>query len=157
MPYDNVNRTYPPITYFSPRVMDPESFLGRFDDVAGGGNNSQGVRQWTCKCPAHETSHRSLAVGLTGDGRWLIHCHAGCEVGDVLAAVGLDLRDLYPDGPVGRYKPLQRPQRLREEEWVVTIAEADRRHGRRLSEADKQRELAARIALKKANTWPKGE
>lgn len=45
-------------------------------------------------CPAHRDRTPSLSVRLAGD-RVPLHCFAGCEVGDVTAAIGLDLRDLF--------------------------------------------------------------
>jgi hypothetical protein len=51
-------------------------------------------------CPAHDDRHPSLRIGY-GDGRTMLHCHAGCDPGDVLAAAGLHWRDLdgYPHRP----------------------------------------------------------
>lgn len=57
-------------------------------------------------CPAHEDRSPSLAVTHIEDGRILIYCFAGCEVGDVLAAVGLNIRDLFPERlPGDRFPP----------------------------------------------------
>ena len=50
----------------------------------------------SCRCPAHADSHASLSLGIGEDGRVLLFCHAGCATTDVLAAVGLQLRDLFP-------------------------------------------------------------
>ena len=55
-------------------------------------------------CPAHDDRAPSLSVALTTDGRILVHCHAGCAAGDVLAAVGLGTVDAAPDRP-GDYAP----------------------------------------------------
>ncbi len=62
----------------------------------------QGVRpvgpnRWTARCPAHEDRSPSLSVTVTDDGKTLIHCHAGCDTDDVLAAIGLTWKDLYPE------------------------------------------------------------
>jgi hypothetical protein len=47
----------------------------------------------------------SLSVGEGEDGRALVWCRAGCDTGDVLAALGLTFRDLFPNrwsiGPAG--------------------------------------------------------
>jgi hypothetical protein len=51
---------------------------------------------WLARCPAHEDRRSSLKVDVGADGRVLVHCHAGCAVEDVLAAVGLRPRDLFP-------------------------------------------------------------
>ena len=53
--------------------------------------------QWTAICPGHEDKSPSLSVRECDDGRILLHCFSGCEVSDVLAAVGLSFRDLFPD------------------------------------------------------------
>jgi hypothetical protein len=37
-----------------------------------------------------------LSVREGDDGRVLIHCHAGCPVDEVVAALGLELHDLFP-------------------------------------------------------------
>jgi hypothetical protein len=51
---------------------------------------------WVAKCPAHEDRTPSLSISEGNDGRALIVCHAGCRTQDVLGALGLELRDLYP-------------------------------------------------------------
>jgi hypothetical protein len=48
-------------------------------------------------CPAHDDNKASLSVSEAEDGRALVHCHAGCETEDVLEAIGLRVRDLFPD------------------------------------------------------------
>ena len=50
------------------------------------------------RCPAHEDHEPSLSISLGRDGRILLHCWAGCETSDVLAALGLRWADLRPDG-----------------------------------------------------------
>jgi hypothetical protein len=40
--------------------------------------------------------NRSLSVGETSDGTVLIRCFAGCGPTEILGAVGLELRDLFP-------------------------------------------------------------
>ncbi|NQU21950.1 MAG: hypothetical protein HQ567_11760 [Candidatus Nealsonbacteria bacterium] len=51
---------------------------------------------WTARCPAHEDNRSSLSVGCGDDGRTLLHCHAGCKAPDVVAALGLEMKDLMP-------------------------------------------------------------
>lgn len=51
---------------------------------------------WSARCPAHEDRKPSLSVGQGQDGRVLVHCHAGCDVRDVLGVVGLKFSDLWP-------------------------------------------------------------
>ncbi len=54
---------------------------------------------WSARCPAHEDRHASLSIAQGSDGTALVKCHAGCDTAAVLAAVGLELRDLFPSKP----------------------------------------------------------
>lgn len=38
------------------------------------------------RCPAHEDRTPSLSQWVDGNGRWAIHCHAGCSFEDIIAA-----------------------------------------------------------------------
>ena len=83
--------------------------------------------QWNACCPAHQDRSPSLAVGETEDGRVLVHCHGGCPVEDVLAAVGLDMTDLYPDTTRTSYPSLMqhihtRPKSMEHEDRVMSYA-----------------------------------
>jgi putative DNA primase/helicase len=51
---------------------------------------------WTC--PAHDDRRPSLSVREGADGRLLLKCHRGCSLEEILAALGLVERDLFPDG-----------------------------------------------------------
>lgn len=62
-----------------------------------GFNPKQSGKGWTCCCPAHEDRNPSLSISVGDDGRALVKCHAGCETADVVAAVGLKMRDLMPE------------------------------------------------------------
>ena len=52
--------------------------------------------QYTAKCPAHDDRVNSLSVSVGRDGRILLHCHAGCTTEAILAAMHLDMKDLFP-------------------------------------------------------------
>lgn len=54
--------------------------------------------RWIARCSAHEDNGPSLSIRELPDGRLLVHDFAGCAAPDVLAAVGLTLTDLFPDG-----------------------------------------------------------
>ena len=61
-----------------------------------------GVREtapgkYIARCPAHDDRSPSLSIKSCDDGRVLIHCFAGCETEDVLAAVGLTFSDIMPE------------------------------------------------------------
>jgi hypothetical protein len=52
----------------------------------------------SCPGPGHWRGDRHPSMTVTnGDGRVLIHCHAGCHPEDILSALGLTLGDLYDE------------------------------------------------------------
>jgi hypothetical protein len=53
---------------------------------------------WKAKCPAHDDRVPSLSIKEGSGGRILLHCHAGCSVDDILRALGMTRRDLFPAG-----------------------------------------------------------
>jgi hypothetical protein len=65
--------------------------LSRLDRVRPAGDG-----KWYARCPAHDDKGPSLSVRDTGE-RVLVHCFAGCDPEDILAAVDLKWSDLYPD------------------------------------------------------------
>lgn len=76
----------------------------------GGRAVTQSGEGYAARCPAHNDRSPSLSVSEGDDGRVLLHCHAGCEAGAVVAALGLTMADLYPprDGHAtgnGRTRP----------------------------------------------------
>lgn len=70
--------------------MDLKEFLSHLDGVKGSGN------QYSARCPAHEDRTASLSVSTGADGKILMKCHAGCEVRDIVAALGMEEKDLFP-------------------------------------------------------------
>src|SRR5688500_12529888 len=52
------------------------------------------ARGFMARCPAHDDRHPSLSIA-DGDGKVLIRCWAGCKTEEVMAAIGLHLRDLF--------------------------------------------------------------
>src|SRR5262245_45120995 len=54
------------------------------------------AKGWQASCPAHDVKVPSLSLSLSKDGETiLVKCHAGCTTEAVLAAVGMELRDLF--------------------------------------------------------------
>ncbi len=51
---------------------------------------------FVARCPAHDDRHASLSVNKGDDGRVLLHCHAGCNVGAILSKIGMNLADIFP-------------------------------------------------------------
>ena len=79
--------------------------LSRLDKV-----KRTGPGTWSARCSAHDDRGPSLAIRELDDGRILLHCFAGCDVHNVLAAVDLDISDLFPPRAINlRVKPERRP------------------------------------------------
>ena len=74
------------------------------------GLRETGPDQWRARCPAHGSRGLTLSLKDTGD-RLLMNCFAGCAPADILAAVGLELADLF-DTPTNT-GPLPHRDRLR--------------------------------------------
>jgi len=55
----------------------------------------QNGSKFSARCPSHEDGRASLSVARGDDGRALIHCFAGCDTPLVVAALGLDMKDLF--------------------------------------------------------------
>ena len=84
-------------------MISENDFLGRFEGVqqSGGG--------WVARCPAHGDDNPSLSIARGEDGRWLLHCHAGCTAQAVVEAVGLKMSDLMPSN--------EKPERTIKGRW----------------------------------------
>lgn len=100
--------------------------------------------QWEACCPAHNDKSPSLSIGEGSDGRVLIKCWAGCSALDVIASVGLDWQDLYPDADKN-YRSLMahmshRPKHLELEDRVIELGSLGR-----LSDKDRDRLKAAAL------------
>jgi putative DNA primase/helicase len=70
--------------------MHVSEFLTRLDSPR---KNSHG---WHARCPAHDDRQASLSVCEGGDGRILLKCFAGCAAPDIVAALSLSMKDLFP-------------------------------------------------------------
>lgn len=91
-----------------------------------------GVDRWQARCPAHQDKSPSLSIRELPDGRLLLHCWAGCETADVLAAIGLEFTDLFPEPLTGHAPRVRRAfsaadalMALDFEATVVAICAAD--------------------------------
>ncbi|MEW6351994.1 MAG: DUF927 domain-containing protein [Thermodesulfobacteriota bacterium] len=51
---------------------------------------------FSARCPCHDDKRASLSISEDVDGKVLIKCFAGCAVEDVLKAIDLTLKDLFP-------------------------------------------------------------
>lgn len=54
---------------------------------------------YMARCPAHDDRRASLSIKEGDDGKLLLHCHAGCEPEQIVAALDLAMRDLFPPRP----------------------------------------------------------
>lgn len=71
-----------------------ENIVARLERVRRNGN--RGV---VARCPAHEDRTASLSVSVGRHGGVLLNCFGGCEVADVVGALGLEFKDLFPPKP----------------------------------------------------------
>lgn len=116
--------------------MNPfDLLLSRLDKVQGHGSKRQ------ARCPAHEDRSPSLSIREATDGRVLLHCHAGCEVSDIVESLGLTLGDLFPDET--RRQPVPTKKDFEDEFYYLDLAKAIKEQGRHMDELTMNRvELA---------------
>lgn len=69
--------------------MAIDEFLAKLEGVAEDGKGG-----WMACCPAHDDKNPSMHVNAGDDGRILVKCYAGCTTEDIVAAMGLKMRDL---------------------------------------------------------------
>lgn len=69
--------------------MTYADFISRFEKLTP---TKDGVM---VRCPAHPDGTASLAVGEAKDGGVILHCHANCRTESVVAALGLEMKDLF--------------------------------------------------------------
>lgn len=104
--------------------MSINPILSKLDKVRKNGYN-----RWIACCPAHDDRNPSLSIAEPEPNKILIHCHAGCKTSNVLAAIDLEMTDLFPDNANElHFKPLY---------WAS-------------KEKNQQDQLAKDLALKKA-------
>lgn len=70
--------------------LKTEDILKKLDGVFKTSNG------WQARCPAHDDTRPSLSIGEDG-GKTLLHCQKGCKTEDVVKAMGLQMRDLFPE------------------------------------------------------------
>lgn len=124
-----------------------DSILSRLDKV-----RQRQAGQWSARCPAHDDKGPSLSVRETPEGAVLLHCFGGCQVADVVGALGLDMADLFPP----RERTGKEPRRiartltngqaldlLDREANLVAVAAANLAHGKTLTVSDRARLMVA--------------
>lgn len=135
--------------------MNITDFLSRLEKV-----KKRGAGQWLACCPAHGDRNPSLSIGEAADGRILLNCLSqGCSAGDVAAAVGLTLSDLFPEKlslhhvpPMKRYIPAHDVlETIVSELEIICVIASDMHKGRTVTQKDYDRLYLAhqRIAMAK--------
>ena len=71
--------------------MSINNLLERLDKVKGSNGKYQAC------CPAHDDKNPSMAITETADGKVLVKCFAGCTADEIVGAIGLELKDLFPE------------------------------------------------------------
>lgn len=130
-----------------------QTLLARLEGVKPAGDG-----RWYARCPAHDDKSPSLSIRDTGE-KVLIHCFTGCDAEDVLIAVGLTWKELYPDPwqcaanrpNEGAVKYVRRTlaalDPLEIERKILAIAAEQIRQGRPLSMEDAARVEVARARV----------
>jgi len=123
---------------------DVHRLLARLDKV-----KANGPGRWLACCPAHDDRSPSLAIRETEDGTILLKCFTGCPTGDVLAAVGMEMHELFPKRDNDAFRASKRlgerwvPRdvlaAVAREALVVMLAAEAVRAGQVLAPADLQR------------------
>lgn len=126
--------------------MPIQNFLSRLQKV-----QSRGKRGWMACCPAHPDKSPSMSVKEGDDGRVLAYCFGGCSIEDIVAAVGLEMEDLFPASDRPRRRPLLGPNGERvdfqQERAVIMVWSSTNRRGEATSADNKRYETAiARLA-----------
>lgn len=73
--------------------MHLNEIINRFN-----GAKSIGENRYQVKCPAHKDDKASLTISEE-DNKILMHCHAGCDLNNILNAIGLQEKDLFNNLP----------------------------------------------------------
>jgi hypothetical protein len=78
--------------------------------------------RYCAKCPVHQGTHKdSLSISEVEDGKVLLRCFGGCETADVLHALGLEWKDLFPEHMGNGHRPIRRRRRDTEAEQAERI------------------------------------
>lgn len=110
-----------------------------------------GPGRWIASSPTREDRHPSLAIRELDDGRILVHDFGGDDAASIMAAVGLDLADLFPPAQPGQFaKRVARPFNASDvlalvafESSVAVVVCSDVLRDKAVSEADFGRLLMA--------------
>ncbi len=71
--------------------MNINEFISKLNNVKRTGEN-----EYIACCPGHDDRNPSLSI-TEKEGKILLHCHAGCKPEQIVAAMGVEMKDLYID------------------------------------------------------------
>jgi len=80
--------------------MKTTDFLSRLEGVRPNGSGFMAL------CPGHNDHEPSLSITEV-DGKILLYCHGGCELGDILKPLNLKASDLFSDRGGERHTPVR--------------------------------------------------
>lgn len=124
--------------------MDIERILDRLDKV-----RNTGTDKWCACCPAHDDKTPSLSISLNDSGdKILLKCWAGCSFSEIVAAMNLEIHDLFAGGHAPRQMAPGVSRRkladaLEIELLILAQLAHKRAHGDEISEHDSERERIA--------------
>lgn len=132
--------------------MELEELLRRLEGVkrSGGG--------YSARCPAHEDKNASLSIKQGDNGGVVLHCHAGCTPEQVVGALGLSMKDLFPDGDKPRQEYRPRPASREDRGSIATQYDYTDENGQLLARKTRW-EKTVDGKRKKTFTWghPEGQ
>ena len=73
--------------------MQISEIISRFQGVKSNGKDS-----YQAKCPCHDDKQASLTISES-EGKILMHCHAGCDIGSICEYIGILQSDLFTKPP----------------------------------------------------------
>lgn len=138
--------------------MQLDEFLTHLDGV-----KKTGPTQYMACCPvksAHKHGDRapSLSVGKGNNGSIVFYCQGGCSQESVLQALGLSMKDLFPDGDRPRQEYRPRPTSREDKGRIVAQYDYTDENGQLLARKTRW-ETAVDGKRKKTFTWghPEGQ
>lgn len=114
-----------------------------------------GRDRWRSCCPGHGGSNPSaLSIGVGDNDAVLLRCWHGCDIEQIVTALGLELTDLFPpkpenghgSGPLKRRRLITAGQALdllHDEAQLVALCAANIANGVEINDDDRSRVLTA--------------
>ncbi len=111
------------------------------------GVKATGKRKWMARCPTRADKTPSLSIRELDNGRVLLHDFGGERTTNVLAAIGLNVADLYPGSK--QHSTRRSPSRaaIEHEQHIVALGLSLLAQGVNLSPSDLSRLETARRRL----------